>query len=69
MTWITEEELEREIINKGDEFRRKKKSTNFIAAMGKWGMLGATKEKMSASEKKKNSEQKQIRHFVHKTCN
>ena len=30
-----------------------KKTKNFIAAMGKWGMLGATKEKMSASEKKK----------------
>ena len=33
---------------------------NFIAAVSKWGMLAATK---------KNSEQRQMRHFLHKKCN
>ena len=36
LTWITEKELEREIKNKGDQFRwKKKKHENFIAAVRK----------------------------------
>ena len=31
LTWITEKDLEREIKNKGDQFRRKKKHENCIA--------------------------------------
>ena len=33
MTWITGKELEREINNNGDQFRRKKKDENYIAAV------------------------------------
>ena len=49
---MTEKELEREIRNKRDQFRWKKKHENFIAAERKREMLAATKEKMSGSEKK-----------------
>ena len=35
LTWITEKELERVIKNKGDEFRWKKNTENFIAAVRK----------------------------------
>ena len=33
MTWITGKELEREINNNGDQFRRKKKNENYFAAV------------------------------------
>ena len=52
-TWITEKELEREIINKGERISLEEKRKNFIAAVSKWGMLAATKVKMSRSEKEK----------------
>ena len=51
MTWITEKELEQEIINKGDEFPWKK-NKHFITAVGKWRILSASTLKMSGSEKK-----------------
>ena len=44
MTWIYSEDEE-------DEFRWKN-NKNFIAAVGKWGTLAASKVKMSGSEKK-----------------
>ena len=50
LTWITENELEREIKNKGDQWRWKDHG-NFIAVVWKWEMLAATKMKMSGSEK------------------
>ena len=52
-TWITEKELEREIINKIERISLEEKHENFIAAVSKWGMLAATKVKMSGSEKEK----------------
>ena len=48
LAWITEEELERVIENKGDEFRRKK---NMEIQSGGEKMLAASKVKMSGSEK------------------
>jgi len=39
--------------NKGDEFRWKKKHENFIATVGKWEMLAATKVKRVGSDKNK----------------
>ena len=42
------------------------KHKNFIAAVRKREVLGATKVKMSGSEKK--SEQEHIQHFLQKTC-
>ena len=53
-TWITQKELEREIINKGERISLEEKRKNFIAAVSKWGMLAATKVKMSGGEKEKN---------------
>ena len=35
LMWITEKDLERVIENKGDEFRRKKKTWKFKAAVRK----------------------------------
>ena len=51
MTWITEKELEQEIIYKEDEFPWKK-NKHFITAVGKWRILAASTLKMSGSEKK-----------------
>ena len=39
----TEEELETEITNKEGEFSLEEKHENFLAAVGKWEMLAATK--------------------------
>ena len=49
---MTEKELEREIKKKGDEFRWRNNIQIFnIAAVRKWGMLVASKVKMSGIEK------------------
>ena len=39
-----------------------------MAAVRKWEMLEATRVKVSSGSRKK-SEQDQIQHFLHKTCN
>ena len=69
LTWITEEELEREV--------KKAKETNFVGRITSkfysdgekceiLAELANTKVKMSGSQKK---EQEHIQRFLHKTCN
>ena len=75
---MTEKELEREMKNKGDEFRWEKHE-DFIAAVRKWEILAASKVEMSGSAKNKSeqNEHKQqnfgehIWQFLHKKimCN
>ena len=67
LTWITEKELEREIKNKGDQFRWKKNVTIFIAVVRKWELLAATEVKMSGREKKLTGTNTTL--VLHKTCN
>ena len=62
LTWITKKELERDIKNKGDQFR-----WNFIAAVRK--MRNASDHHGETEWQRKKSEQEQIQHFLHKTCN
>ena len=54
------------MVNKTTLICRILKEHKFTAAVRKWEMLGATKEKMSGSEKVK---QEHVRHFLHITCN
>ena len=53
LTWITEKELGRGIKKQRRPISLEEKRKHFIAAVRKWDMLAATKEKMSGSEKKK----------------
>ena len=48
-------------------FLLEEKHENFVAVARKWKMLAATKVKIRGRGKK--SEQKHVRHFLHKTCN
>ena len=52
LTWITDEELEREIKTKGDQFRRKKKRKNFIAAVRKRGNASCHQDENERQRKK-----------------
>ena len=54
------------MVNKTTLICRILKEHKFTAAVRKWEMLAATKEKMSGSEKVK---QEHVRHFLHITCN
>ena len=60
--------------NKGDKFFLETHE-NFIAVVRKWGMLAASKMKMSGSAKESEQEHTQqfvffenIQHFLHKKC-
>ena len=54
------------MVNKTTLICRILKEHKFTAAVRKWEMLAATKEKMCGSEKVK---QEHVRHFLHITCN
>ena len=64
----TQREKERQGARAGDkEHLLEEQHENFVAAVKKRELLAVTNVKMSGIEKK--SEQEQIRHFLHKTCN
>ena len=67
LTLITAKELEREIKKRPISLDLEKHE-NSIAAVRKGEMLATSKVKMSRIKKKK-SEHKHLRHFLHKTCN
>ena len=60
LTWITEEELEREIKNKGDQFRWKKNIKNFIAAVRKRGNASCHQGENKRRRKKKVNRNTQV---------
>ena len=51
--WIKEKELEREIKNKGDQFRWKKNLKIFVAAVGKRGNASGHQGENKRQRKKK----------------
>ena len=58
LTWITEEELEREIKTKGDQYRWTKNIKNFIAAVRKRGNASCScHQGENKRRRKKQSEQ------------
>ena len=65
LTWKTEKELKREILNNGDQFHWKKNIKILQAAVRKWEMITATKVKMCGNKKKVSGD---TQHFLHKTC-
>ena len=54
----TEEEVETEIKNKEGEFSLEEKHENFLAAVGKWEMLAATKVGCSRAKQQQRNVQK-----------
>ena len=72
ITWITEKELERVIVNKRDAgISLEEKHENLVAAVRKWEMLAASKERQWAAVKKTESDQEQqkvIQQFLLKKC-
>ena len=58
--WITEKELERVIVNKRDAgISLEEKHENLVAAVRKWEMLAASKERQWAAVKKTENDQEQ----------